>query len=73
MKNPTETYARAVKEFNRLRESAVKKEMRVTEAVNSVIDKFPEITRPELCNAAKDAGVNVLTARNVWDKRHRNG
>ena len=73
MKLPNKRYERAVKEFNNLREHAVDKEIRVTEAVNTVIDKVPDITRPELCHSAKAAGINVLTARNVWDKRHKNG
>lgn len=60
----------AVAFLTKIRERAEEDKIRATKAINILIDSFPEITRPECYNSAQIVGINKLTARNVWDKRH---
>lgn len=62
----------AVKFLNALRKVAVQKEITVTEAVKLLLDEMPDLTRSETYNSAEQAGINKLTARNVYDNRQRN-
>jgi hypothetical protein len=53
-----------------IRGKAVREEIRATQAVDIMLDSFPDISRAECYNSAELAGINKLTARNVFDKRN---
>ncbi len=59
---------KAVKVFNQIRARAAKDGIRVTRAVEMVIEQVPDVTRAEIFHSAREAGVNGLTARNVFDR-----
>lgn len=60
----------AVVFLNQVRKTAAKEGIRATHAVKMLIDEMPELGRAECYNSATVAGINKLTARNVWDKNH---
>jgi len=50
-----------------LREKAVKEQIRATAAIKLLHDKHPELKRAVVYKSAVYAGINMDTARNVWD------
>jgi len=85
MKNANQTVAIATPKFKaveqpmaekainfllELRKKAVKEQICATHAVNALLDKYPDMSRPVVYKAAPYAGINQLTARNVWDARN---
>lgn len=60
----------AVRFLNHLRKDAVKKEIRATHAVEQLLEEMPELSRAETYKSAEVAGINPLTARNVYDRLH---
>lgn len=61
----------AINFLNGLRAKAKTKEINVTDAVTLLITKMPDISRAECYNSAAEAGINALTARNIWDRKHK--
>jgi hypothetical protein len=63
----------AVKFLNNIRVTTKKKKQTITatHAVDLLLEKMPDLSRAEVYNSAEEAGLNKLTARNVYDKRAR--
>ena len=61
---------KAIKFLLTLRAKAVKEQIRATHAVSALLEEYPELSRPVVSKAAPYAGINRLTARNVWDARN---
>jgi len=60
----------AINFLMKLREKAKAEQIRSTHAVQLLVAKHPELSRPVVSKAAVYAGINTLTARNVWDSVH---
>ena len=50
---------------------ATKSGERPTHAVRKLLKRYPKLQRPEVAQSAGLAGMNRLTARNVWDSINR--
>jgi tellurite resistance protein len=59
-----------IKFLTALRTKAVKNEIRATKAIRLMLEAHPELSRTETYKGAERAGINQLTARNVYDTYH---
>ena len=64
-------HQQALKTLNQLHSVAVEKGIRATDALRTVLETYPKITRVEFRHTAEAAGINGLTARNTYDRLTR--
>ena len=61
----------ALTKLTNLRDQAVEKEIRATDALRVVFESYPNIGRAVFRHTAEAAGINGLTARNTFDRLSR--
>lgn len=63
--------AAALTSLTAIRAKAVKNQITATEALRTVFEEVPGLTRVEFRHTAEEVGINGLTARNTFDRLTR--